>query len=85
MKCDGGPNITIQILGRGCLCALQALGLGMDIINIDKAILEYINIAIDIDKDNLENVDFNINIDIDIDEEILENIDINIDIDKRGF
>ena len=49
-----------------------------------KAILENIDINIDIDRAVLENID----IDIDIDKEILENIDIdkeiseNIDIDK---
>ena len=48
-------------------------------INIDKEILENIDIDIDIDKDILENID----IDIDIDKEILENIDIDIDIDKE--
>jgi hypothetical protein len=39
-------------------------------IDIDKAILENIDIAIDIDKDNYENID------IDIDKDYLENIDI---------
>ena len=44
--------------------------------------------AINIDKDNLENIDIdkdyleNIDIDIDIDKEILENIYINIDIGR---
>ena len=38
------------------------------------------NIGIDIDKEILENVD--IDIDTNIDKEILENIDIDIDIDK---
>ena len=55
-------------------------------IDIDKAILENIDIDIDIDKAVLEYID----IDIDIDKDILENIDIdinneiseNIDIDK---
>ena len=42
-------------------------------IDIDKAILENIDIAIDIDKDNYENID------IDIDKDYLENIDIDID------
>ena len=53
-------------------------------------ILKDINIAIDIDKDNLGNIDIdiekdfleNIDIDIDIDKDYLENIDIDIDIDK---
>jgi hypothetical protein len=40
-------------------------------IDIDKAILENIDIAIDIDKDNYENID--------IDKDYLENIDIDID------
>ena len=61
-------------------------------IDIDKAILENIDIDIDIDIDRavLENIDIdidkeileNIDIDIDIDKDILENIDIVIDIDK---
>ena len=46
-------------------------------IDIDKNILE--NIDIDIDKEILENID----IDIDIDKEILKNIDIDINIDKE--
>ena len=46
--------------------------------NIDKDILENIDIDIDIDKDILENID----IDIDIDMGISENIDIDINIDK---
>ena len=41
-------------------------------IDIDRAVLEYIDIDIDIDKEFLENID----IDIDIDKEISENIDI---------
>ena len=54
--------------------------IGIDI-DIDKEILENIDIDIDIniDKDILENID----IDINIDKEILENIDIDIDIDKE--
>ena len=40
-------------------------------IDINKAILENINIGIDIDKDIFENID------IDIDKDILENVDIN--------
>ena len=47
-------------------------------IDIDKNILENIDIDTDIDKEILENID----IDIDIDKDILENIDIVIDIDK---
>ena len=45
-------------------------------IDIDKEVLENIDIDIDIDKEILENID------IDIDKEILENIDIEINIDK---
>ena len=59
-------------------------------IDINKDILENIDIDIDIDKDIFENIDIDINIDkeilenidIDIDKDILENIDIVIDIDK---
>ena len=48
-------------------------------IDIDKEILENIDIDINIDKEILENID----IDIDIEKKILENIDIDIDIDKE--
>ena len=55
-------------------------------IDIDKEVLENIDIDIDIDKEVLENIDIdnkileNIDIDIDIDKENLENIDIDKDI-----
>ena len=62
-------------------------------IDIDKAILKYIDIDIDIKKGILQNIDIDIDIEkailknidtkIDIDKEILENIDIDINIDKE--
>ena len=48
-------------------------------IDIDKEVLENIDIYIDINKEILENI----GIDIDINKEILENIDNDIDIDKE--
>ena len=53
----------------------------MENIDIDKYILENIDIVIDIDKEILENID----IDIDMDKEILENIDIDKILNRLEF